>query len=107
MHQFLISLNCLSDVTSRISLDEHELKNVDLLIIDPSLIKLIQMLGHVLHDALHRDIDRVLDDALVEVADHVLYDTELLEELASGVEHFMREYILLAVDPEVGEALLC
>ena len=106
MHQLLICLNCLRDVTSRISLDEHELEDVDLLIIDPGLIKLIEVLGHVLHDALHRDIDCVFDDALVEVADHVLNDPELLEKLASGVQHFMREYILLAVDPEVGEALL-
>lgn len=54
---------------------------------------------------MNRNIDLV-HDAIVNVSDDGLDDLELLEEFAAGVEHILREDVLLAVDPEVREALL-
>lgn len=64
------------------------------------------MLGHVVDDLLDGDVDRVLDDSFIDVSDDALDHAELLEQLAPCVQHFLGEDVLLAVDPEVGEAFL-
>ena len=64
------------------------------------------MLAHVLYNVLYSDINGVFDDSLVKIANYVLNDAELLEEFAPGIEHLVREHVLLAVDPEVREAFL-
>ena len=64
------------------------------------------MLRHILNDTLDSNIDGVLDDALIQVTDHVLDDTELLEKFTSGIQDFVGEDILFAIDPEVWETLL-
>jgi len=71
------------------------------------LVEVVQMFAHILDDVLHGDIDRVFNDALVEVSDDVLNDAELLKEFAAGIQDLMGEDVLLAVDPQVGEAFLC
>lgn len=47
------------------------------------------MLAHVLNDVLYGDIDCVFNDSLVKIANDVLNDAELLEELAAGVQHLV------------------
>ena len=104
--QVLICLDGLRDVTSRISLNKHKFEHVYLLVVDPGLIEIVQVLGHILDHVLHRDVCGVLNYALIQVTNDVLNDAELLEELAPGVQHLVRENILLSVDPQVGEAFL-
>lgn len=55
---------------------------------------------------LHSNVDRILNDPLVEVSNDALDDAELLEKLAASVEYLVGEDVLLAVDPEIGEAFL-
>ena len=64
------------------------------------------MFGHVLHDVLDGNVDGILDNPLVQVADNVLDHAELLEQFASGLEDFVREDVLFAVYPEVWESFL-
>ena len=47
------------------------------------------MFSHVLNYLLHCDVHRVFYNSLIEVPNDVLYYTELLEELAASVKHFM------------------
>ena len=49
---------------------------------------------------------RVLHDAVVEGTDDLLDAAEGAEQLTPGGEDFVRKHILLAVDPQVGEAFL-
>lgn len=57
------------------------------------------MLGHVFDDVLHSDVHCVFYYPLVQVADDILNDSELLEKFATCIQHFVREDILLSVDP--------
>ena len=65
------------------------------------------MLSHVLNYLLHCDVHRVFYNSLIQVPNDVLYYTELLEELAASVKHFMGEDIFFAIDPQVRESFLC
>ena len=56
---------------------------------------------------LHGNVDGVFDDALVQIANDVLNDAELLEQFSAGIENFMREDVLLSINPQIGEAFLC
>ena len=57
------------------------------------------MLSHILNDVLDCNVDGVLNDSFVEVPNDVLNHAELLEEFATCVQNFMREDVLLSVDP--------
>ena len=106
LRKVFVSLDGLCDVTSRVGLNQHEFQDVNLLVVDPSLIEVVQVLRHIFDHVLHRDIGCVLNDALVQVSNDVLNNAELLEELAARVQHLVREHILLSVDPQVGKAFL-
>ena len=64
------------------------------------------MLPHIFNNVLDCDVDRVFDDALVEVPNDVLDHSELLKQLAAGVEDLVGKDVLLTVDPQVGESFL-
>ena len=64
------------------------------------------MLGHVIDNLLNGYVDIIFNYPLVYVSNDALNDAELLEQLATGVEHFLWDYVLLTVHPQVGEALL-
>ena len=104
--QVFVRLNGLRYVTPGVSFNQHKFKDIDLFIGHPSLVKVVQMLSHVLNYLLHRDVHSVLYNSLIQVPDNVLNDTELLEELAAGVKNFMGEDILFAIDPQVRESFL-
>ena len=57
------------------------------------------MLSHILNDVLDGNVNCVLNDSLVEVPNDVLDHAELLEEFATCVQNFMREDVLLSIDP--------
>lgn len=79
LRKVFIGLDGLSDVTPGIGLDEHELKDVDLLVVDPGLVEVVQVLRHILNYVLHRDVHRVFYDTLIQVPNDVLNNAELLE----------------------------
>lgn len=64
------------------------------------------MLGHIINNLLNGYVDIIFNYPLIYVSNDALYDAELLEQLAPGIEHFLREYVLLSVHPQIGEALL-
>jgi hypothetical protein len=64
------------------------------------------MLSHVINDLLNGYVDIIFNYPLIYVSNDALYDAELLEQLAPGIEHFLREHVLLPVHPQIGEALL-
>ena len=77
-----------------------------MLVGNPSLVKVVQVLAHVLNDVLHCDVHSVLNYALVQVANDALDYAELLEKFAASIKDFVREDVLLAIDPKIREALL-
>ena len=64
------------------------------------------MLSHVINDLLNGYVDIIFNYSLVYVSNDALNDSELLEQLATGIQHFLREDVLLTVHPQIGEALL-
>ena len=64
------------------------------------------MLAHIFDDVLDGDVDSVFDDALIQVPDDVLDHSKLLEELSPCVKNFMREDVLLSIDPQIRESFL-
>ena len=64
------------------------------------------MLAHIFDDVLDSDVDSVFDDALIQVPDDVLDHSELLEEFSPRVKNFMREDVLLSIDPQIRESFL-
>lgn len=64
------------------------------------------MLCHLLHYVVDSDVLRFINDTLVQVSNCILNYFELLKQFAACIEHFMTKHILLAIDPEVREALL-
>lgn len=64
------------------------------------------MLGQIINDLLHRHIDVILNDALIDVSHNGLNDAELLEEFSTRIQNFLREDIFLSIYPEVGETFL-
>ncbi len=64
------------------------------------------MLSHVINDLLNGYVDIIFNYSLVYVSNDALNDAELLEQLATGIQHFLREDVLLSVHPQIGEALL-
>ena len=70
------------------------------------MIEVVQVLPHILNNVLNGDVNCVFNNALVEVPNDVLDHSELLEKLSPGVEDLVREDVLLAIDPEVGETFL-
>jgi hypothetical protein len=64
------------------------------------------MFCHVIYNLLHRHVHIVLNDSLINVSNHTLNYSELLEKFSAGIEYLLREYVLFTIDPEVGEALL-
>ena len=106
VHQVLVRLNRLSYKQASVRLDQHQLKNVYLFVGNPSLIKLLEVACHLLHYV--GDCDRIciLNNSFVQLADHILDHTELVEQFAASVQHLMREHILLTVHPQVGETFL-
>ena len=70
------------------------------------MVKVIQMFTHIFDNMLHRDVDCIFYDALVQVADYVLDDTKLLEKLTARIQNFMRENVFFTVYPEIWESLL-
>ncbi len=76
------------------------------LLVNPREHALLLRPGALFNHVLHRDVRSVLNYALVQVTNNVLNDTELLEKLAPGVQHLVREHILFSVDPQVGKAFL-
>jgi len=103
--ELLFIFDCFSYETSGISLDEHELKNINLFVSHPGMIKLLQIAAHVFKDILDGDID-LFHYALVDVSDDLLNHLELLEQFATCFEHILRENILLSIHPEVRESFL-
>jgi hypothetical protein len=63
--KLLVRLDSLSYQESRVSLNEHELHNVDLLVGDPGHVEVLQVLGHFLNHIGHGETVRVLDDAFI------------------------------------------
>ena len=47
------------------------------------------MLGHVIHNLLNGYVDIIFNYPLVYISNDALNDAELLEQLATGVEHFL------------------
>ena len=101
---FLI-LDRLCYETSSICLDKHQLQDVNLLVSHPGVVELLQVATHVFQHVLHGDV-HFLHDALVDISDDLLDHFELLKQFSSGFQHILRENILFAVDPEVGESFL-
>ncbi len=64
------------------------------------------MLSHVINDLLNGYVDIIFNYSLVYVSNDALNDAELLEQLATGIQHFLWEDVLLSVHPQIGEALL-
>jgi len=65
------------------------------------------MSTHIFYYVLNCDVHGILNYALVQVANDVLDDSELLEKFAACVKNFMREHIFFTIDPQVGESFLC
>lgn len=64
------------------------------------------MLSHVINNLLNRYVDIVFDNSLVYISNYALYDTELLKQLPTRIQHLLREYILFTIYPKIGKALL-
>ena len=65
----------------------------------------MQVTVHLLEHILHRDVD-LIHYPVVDIADHILNDLELLEQFLASVEDVVTEDVLFAVDPKVREAFL-
>ena len=66
------------DETPGIGLDEHKLKDIDLLVGYPSVIKFLKVFTHVFQNILNGYID-LFHNSFVDVSDYLLYHFELLE----------------------------
>ena len=75
-------------------------------ICDPSLIKFLQVLGHIVYYFLDCHINIIFDYTFIDVADHTLDNAELLEQLATCIKNLLRENIFFTIYPKVGEAFL-
>jgi hypothetical protein len=65
------------------------------------------MFGHIIDDLLHRDIYIILNYSLINVSNHALNYSELLEKFPSSVQDLLRENVFFSVYPQVWETLLC
>lgn len=65
------------------------------------------MFRHVINNLLYSHIHIVFYDSLIYVSNHTLNYSELLEKFSAGIQDFLRENVLLSINPEVGEPLLC
>lgn len=104
--EILFRHNSFSYKPSCVSLNQHEFKNINLLICNPCMIKFEEVLAHVIQNVLHSYID-LLHYLLVDISYDLLNHFELLEKLASGFQNILREYIFLAVDPQIRKTFLC
>ena len=64
------------------------------------------MLSHVINDFLNGYVDIIFNYSLIDVSNDTLNDAELLEQLTTGIEHFLGENVLLSIYPQIGEAFL-
>lgn len=64
------------------------------------------MFGHVVNNLLYRNVDIILYDSLINVPNHALDDTELLEQFATGIQNFLGENVFFSVYPKVGKSFL-
>lgn len=67
----------------------------------------MQLFSHLIHYVLSCDSDRIVNYAFVQISNCILHNLELVEQHSSSLQHFVAEVILLAIDPKIGEALLC
>jgi hypothetical protein len=98
--------NGLRDETSGVRLDQHQFKNVDLFIFNPTSVELLQVAAQLLQYILRRQVDAILNDAIVHLANEVLDETKLLKKLSPGLQNLWTEDVLLTVDPKVRKAFL-
>lgn len=103
--QILFGIDGLGDESSRISLDQHEFQNVYLLVSDPGVVEVLQVLAHLVEHVLHGDV-HLLHDPLIDVSYYLLNNFELLEQFTTSLQHVLGEDILLTINPKVREALL-
>ena len=102
----LFSFDRLCDQQPSVCLYQHELHHVDLLVGDPGLVESFQVLCKLFHDVINCDVDGFVDDALVKIADCVLYLSEVLEQLGTRIKYLIGKNVLFSVDPKVRKPFL-
>jgi len=76
--QIFLRVDGLRNESSCICFDKHQFQNINLFIGDPCMVKLLQVLTHLVKNILDRDID-FFHYAFVDVSYYLLNNFELLE----------------------------
>lgn len=103
--QFFFIFNCLRYETSGVSLDQHQLKNINLLISYPSMIKFLEITPHVFENILNCDV-YFFHDSFINISNDLLNHLELLEKFSSSFQNILRENVFFSINPKVWKAFL-
>ena len=102
----------LDDETSCITLNDHQLINVLLLILYPELIKLLEHVLELIEISNELAFVRILfplrffEILTVKAGSEVPEFHEMREQLLATFNNMLREYVLLAIDPEMIKCFL-
>ena len=70
------------------------------------MVKVLQVLAHLIQYVLHRDID-LFHDPLIDISYYLLNHFELLEQLATGFQNILGKDVFFTIDPQIWETFLC